>query len=196
MHFDASQRLALMIREAKEAKFKELITRGIGWTADPAAKANIAEVTLIARSPDSPVARAVTALGRELAAAGITVRSLLCDVDHGFSAPADTLTLLEAPNACVRALTDPRYVDVHEQMVIGEEFAWIGDCMRRDPLKRDALETFAGTDPARIASALKSFDRLWSKGQPVPRIVSTATADTIVAGQATKPETFLPSSRS
>jgi hypothetical protein len=32
----------------------------------------------------------------------------------------------------------PRLVEAHEQLVLGPETCWIGDCMQRDPAKCDA----------------------------------------------------------
>ncbi len=63
---------------------------------------------------------------------------------------------------CVRQSCDVRLLDGHEQLAIGDRSAWIGDCMRREPLKRDAYESIAGTAPETAALAHRSFDRVWA----------------------------------
>ena len=54
--------------------------------------------------------------------------------------PAEELAAL-AP-AEIRWAKNPRMLDAHEQLVIGPNSTWMGDCMRRDPTKRDAFQSF------------------------------------------------------
>lgn len=182
MDFNASQRLASVICEVKEAKLKGLMARALSWRKDLPKGGELTCVTMVAKSPESPVARALAASAEDFAAHGIALRVLLSDLEPGFVPLPEGRSILDISTATIRALTDPRLVEVHEQLVIGNVFTWIGDCMRRDPLKRDALETYDGTNAQRIACARVSFERLWAKGVEMPRVVTQPAG--VVAGLA------------
>jgi hypothetical protein len=111
---------------------------------------------LIARSPRSPVAQAVRANAARLAAANVTVRAIFCE------API-TDTQSEAfalPGEC-RIARDARLLDAHEQLVLAPDRSWIGDCMRREPTKRDTYERFSENSAESAAFATRAFERLW-----------------------------------
>ncbi|MEO0729875.1 MAG: hypothetical protein AAFY64_05800, partial [Pseudomonadota bacterium] len=55
--------------------------------------------------------------------------------------------------------------DAHEQLVIAGRAVWIGDCMRRDPIKLDAFEQFIDSDAEAVQWARVAFDRLWEMSQ-------------------------------
>lgn len=186
MDFNASQRLANVVCEVKEAKLKALMARALSWRNNLPSGCELADITMIAKSPESPVARALAASAADFAQYGIAVRVLLSELEPGFVPLPEGRSILDIQTGAIRALTDPRLVEVHEQLVIGTVFTWIGDCMRRDPLKRDALETYDGTDPQRIACARVSFERLWAKGKVMPRVTTQATASAVVAGLANR----------
>jgi hypothetical protein len=67
----------------------------------------------------------------------------------------------------VRLTRDPRLIEAHEQMVLGERACWTGDSMRRDPAACDAYECFIddGADHARAARS--TFERLWATAGPL-----------------------------
>ena len=84
-----------------------------------------------------------------------------------------------------RMLTDLRFASAHEQLVLGQGRVWIGDCMRRDPAKRDAFEMYHDNHVSTAAHATASFSKLWDKSVSLTRIVATTVAtDLILAGQA------------
>ena len=95
---------------------------------------------LIARSPDSPVAEALRSHAARLAAMGIRVRAIFSEVDY--AKPVHLMAPFSVPSEC-RLARDPRLLAAHEQLVLTPTCSWVGDCMRRDPGKRDALERFA-----------------------------------------------------
>ena len=66
------------------------------------------------------------------------------------------------PGFTTRFLTDARMLEAHEQLVLGPATVWIGDCMRRDPSKRDAFETYCDLNVPTARSARRSFERMWS----------------------------------
>jgi hypothetical protein len=94
-------------------------------------------ITLVARSSESPIAQAVVLAGADLAAAGIRVRVVFTAV--GGDAWTDANSTLPFARD-IRWAKNPRYIDAHEQLVLGAKATWIGDCMRRDPAKRDAFD--------------------------------------------------------
>jgi hypothetical protein len=118
---------------------------------------------VIARSPSSPVAQALRANAVKLATANVTIRAIFCEVESGAdveSAP------FGAPGEC-RVARDPRLLAAHEQLVLAPDRAWIGDCMRREPTKRDTYEQFAENSSEVATLAIRSFERLWRTAAPM-----------------------------
>lgn len=166
-----SARMNVVRKEDKEARLKEFILKDI---LARKATAQHGRYFLVALSAESPVARALAALSDELAGAGIHLDAVLARVDA--APPAEALDALERV-ASFRRATDARLLDAHEQLVLGPDTVWIGDCMRRDPGKRDAYECYA--EACRVTSvwAMRSFDRIWSAALPVPPAQTLRLAD-------------------
>ena len=55
------------------------------------------------------------------------------------------VSLLDISCGEFRVLGDPRFGAAHEQLVVGTH-VWTGDCLRRDPNKRDAFEVYHSDD--------------------------------------------------
>ncbi|MGE0626751.1 MAG: hypothetical protein AB7O43_02930 [Hyphomicrobiaceae bacterium] len=149
--------------EDKEDKLRAFMTANLDRLAvtGPLGEPEPA-ILMVARSFDSPVARAVLTLSRggRLTRPVKAIFAMLDDAE------------LEARLAGMSWLfprrlgQDVRLLDAHEQLVLGPATSWIGDCMRRDPNKRDAYECYA-SDCARTAQwAEISFNRLWLTGAP------------------------------
>ncbi len=143
------------------------------------------EITVVARSAASPVAQALRDCAADLVARQISVRAIFICKSAEFA--TWTSSTDEPAFACaVRWADDARLLDAHEQLVLCGQSAWIGDCMRRDPLKRDAFEQFARSCGLTVSHATRSFERLWAFAKPVaigaafhaPRaVVDAAAAD-------------------
>ncbi len=116
-------------------------------------------VLLIARSIGSPVSRALLAKARE----GILDRPVLAVLTcfEGEDVPATWI---------IRRINDARFVEAHEQLVLSATASWIGDCMRRDPSKRDAYENFVEDCPASSDWARRSFNRVWNCCTPIEHV--------------------------
>lgn len=136
-------------------------------------------ITLVARSAASPAAEALVQLGQELAVRGVCVRVIFTTlVPEGatvdWSSATDDLPFARE----VRWASHPRMAEAHEQLVVADEAFWIGDCMRRDPSKRDAFERYTDGDASATRTAAASFERLWTRAEPVavrkPRSGSTS----------------------
>lgn len=128
---------------------------------------------LIARSPDSPVAEALRSHAARLAAMGIRVRAIFSEVDS--SKPAHLMAPFSVPSEC-RLARDPRLLAAHEQLTLTPTCTWVGDCMRRDPGKRDALERFAANCAQTGSHATRSFESLWRATVPVYAMPSITAA--------------------
>jgi hypothetical protein len=119
---------------------------------------------VLARSPMSPVAQALRANAAKLAAANVSIRAIFCEVELIGADAAQTSFAL--PGEC-RMARDPRLLAAHEQLVLAPDRAWIGDCMRREPSKRDTYESFAANAPDVATLATRSFERLWRAAVPM-----------------------------
>jgi hypothetical protein len=140
------------------------------------------EITVLARSPHSPIAQSIVRLGALMSERGIRVRALFGIVDARGEAGDWTAT-----DGCidfqrdVRWARNPRYLDAHEQIVLTDKTCWIGDCMRRDPAKRDALDLPKPNAPEHALFARVSFERLWSLGQPLDIRPGRGKSDALAA---------------
>ena len=119
---------------------------------------------LLARSPQSPVAQALRANAQSLAAANVSVRVIFCEIEPAAAEAAGKPFGLSGETRIAR---DSRLLAAHEQLVLAPDRAWIGDCMRREPTKRDTYERFAANAPEAATMATRSFERLWSSAAPL-----------------------------
>ena len=54
--------------------------------------------------------------------------------------------------------------------MLAPDRTWIGDCMRREPTKRDTYERFAANSAETATHAARSFERLWRAAVPVQQL--------------------------
>ncbi|HMN36892.1 MAG TPA: hypothetical protein PKD49_04160 [Hyphomicrobium sp.] len=179
MSFATSPRLQTTGREEREARLRDfvaaaLVVRRALGDREPAS------ISLVARAPDSPIARVLADMAGELTAANIGVTIVLLDLDTYTDEPGRP-SVLDMSSANVRVLTDPRFTSAHEQLVLGHTIIWLGDCMRRDPAKRDAFELFHHDNAEAAKHASISFERLWASAQDVRRVRPIAP-EVMVAG--------------
>lgn len=129
---------------------------------------------VVARSLDSPVVKAIAGLDRAIAAAGGSVRLILAQVDE----EAEGLVGLSSRHE-IRWARHPRLIEAHEQLVLGPNTCWIGDCMRRDPAKCDAFENFVEDCGEAAGCAAVSFERLWFASTPLKGAAPTTVGAAI-----------------
>lgn len=177
MRFQALPVMDVVKREEKESKLKTFIQERLAT-----AEATPMVCTVIARSVDSPVIRALAAMAGEHGSASVSARIILssieCDGSSGLGALENSVIELSL-------LDDARLLNAHEQLVMGRA-CWIGDCMRRDPTKRDAYERYASDCAETAAWARLAFQRIRGAArrvsvsdqieQKLPASVSTLTA--------------------
>lgn len=144
------------------------------------------DITLIARSRESPIARALASRAELIAARGIGVRALFvlprAHVDAGPWTPGSADLAFRRE---VRWCDLSRFADAHEQLVLGPAASWIGDSMRRDPAKRDALDLQRPACAATGVFAARSFERLWRLGDAVLPQPKRGKSDALAAKLAT-----------
>jgi hypothetical protein len=148
--------------EEKEQKLQAFLAHHLerrSYGADPA------RLLVVARSLESPVVRALVSLADDIAHAGICVRMILAQIDRG-PLPEDWTRSVTFTHE-LRWAKHPRLIEAHEQLVLGPEVCWIGDCMRRDPAKCDAYESFVEDCGEAAGCAAVSFERLWHACQPL-----------------------------
>ncbi|MBN9276715.1 MAG: hypothetical protein J0I57_03665 [Hyphomicrobium sp.] len=146
-----------------------------------------ATILAVARSAESPVAKALVSLRPVLAANKVKVRLVFSNddatLDPFFAGIADDAA---APLAEVRILRDPRLRDAHEQLIVGHMSVWFGDSLRRDIHRRDLFEQFHADAPEAARSAAHGFERLWARTEPCLALPALA-ADSLTAMPPRKP---------
>ncbi len=164
MTFDASSsRPDSAAVEEKVAKISEFIAGDLD-TRTLHGLQTAGSYMLLARSPRSPVAQALRANAQKLAAANVSIRVIFCEVD---ATTAKTDTMPFGLPGEIRIARDPRLLAAHEQLVLAPDRSWIGDCMRREPTKRDTFERFSADAPDSATLATRSFERLWRTAVPL-----------------------------
>jgi len=127
---------------------------------------------LVARSAESPVAQALRAHADRLSSMGIRVRAIFSEIDQ--TNGAHLAAPFAVPSEC-RIARDTRLLAAHEQLVLTPTRTWVGDCMRREPGKRDAFERYAHDCAQTGAHATRSFESLWRATTPLMAMPSIAT---------------------
>lgn len=163
MRPSAFTRVHAISKEEKELRLKEFIARDLEVRKNDAAPAGSAAYRLVALSIESPVVRALGALASEITARGIAIEAVfLCKV----SASDAERTI---PGVTCRIASDRRLFDAHEQLILGPKDTWTGDCMRRDPTRRDAYECYNINCKKTAGWAASSLERIWALAKPAGR---------------------------
>jgi len=161
----ATSAMHVIKKEDKQSVLRAFIAQDIEARRKvPAAEGATRTYCLVARSPDSPVARAVAELSDDLAALGISVYAVFATLGVNGSAVQRQKGNSDLDN--VRQVQDQRLLDAHEVLLLDNQSSWIGDCMRRDPTQSDAYERFSNNCTFTNASALSAFEQLWNGARP------------------------------
>lgn len=181
-------RVGVTRHDEKEHKLKEFVRHHLAPSEGGMAAVQDT-LTVVARSPDSPVIKALLGLAQEIDTAGLGLRVIFAHLDNE-SLPETWERDLGPLHCDVRWARRPRLIEAHEQLVIGPVTCWIGDCMRRDPAKCDAFENYVEDCGEAAGCATVSFERLWSASEGVrratalPPVVSPEAIPTGEASQA------------
>ncbi|MGQ0671837.1 MAG: hypothetical protein ACT4N2_02995 [Hyphomicrobium sp.] len=171
-------------KEEKESKLAEFVRRDLAQRGSGSVGSADKTYFMIARSLDSPVARAVLDQAATAAQAGVQMRIMFM-LDDCPPGPRDAILAEHHDMIDARFAADPRLLDAHEFLVLGPTTVWIGDCMRRDPSKRDAYEFHSDEAADAARSAMRSFDRLWRAASPLStrRVPAEVPAAVVAAGE-------------
>jgi hypothetical protein len=161
-------------RTDKEKRLKDFIADGLAVRPEGSACAE--PIRIVVRNPDSPAAQALLTalLGCD---PGVSARVILGEMHSEDPMGA---SLFDIDCCEFRVLGDPRFGAAHEQLIAGPH-VWTGDCLRRDPNKRDAFETYHPADATIHLFAAASFEKLWASAKPVKRVRSAPVAPEIIA---------------
>jgi len=183
MRFSQQFRMTMTRRGEKEARLGAFIAGGLQALAGPPQHDGPQPATplggpilVIARSMQSPVVKSMAALARDIATAGCPVRLILARGEGAALSDAFIAVQTARLDCEVRVMRNPRLIEAHEQLVLGDRACWTGDTMRRDPAICDAYESFVDDAPELAAAARLTFERLWSDGEPLTALPPMATA--------------------
>ena len=185
----SSNSMQVVKREEKEVKLTQFVLSEIA-----AGRVSVdGHWSVIALSMNSPVIAALRRVVNDLGASSLRISVVL--TGRGKHTITDGFENVEALS--IRTGQSSHLLDAHEQLVLGDVSSWTGDCMRRDPMERDAFETFAANNVELAAWASKSFARLWSGAAPIKvsghrdRASDTTNIDCVVAGEGNKTTTLV-----
>lgn len=139
------------------------------------------QVSIIACSPESPVARSAVLQSDMLKQNGVSVRAIFSDLgtdgalaEFG-NAIADLSDTADARDL-VRWARHNCLKEAHEQLILGTNMCWAGDCMRRQPGKCNSLDLFENEAPGVVRLAGHAFEAIWDLSEAVPLSrITTAT---------------------
>ncbi len=141
------------------------------------------QLTVIARSPRSPVILTLQSLSQELHSRQIKPRVVLSDIEPVRALHCAWNVISELSQGCehgelIRWNSSHSVLEAHEQMVLGQRMCWTGDAMRREPGKRDAFDMFVTDIPQICRLGVHSFSAMWRLAQPVPKWLLREAKDT------------------
>jgi hypothetical protein len=142
---------------------------------------------LVAKSPASPVAKAIETIFADLDAHGFEIHVVFAERE-----PETTIRSWMKAAHSVGWARDSRLLEAHEQLVVGRSLCWYGDAIRRDASKSDLHEHLAKGCKRTASAALRWFERLSRLSVPVKtrRVTGSlkAAAPVIAAAAASQAE--------
>jgi hypothetical protein len=130
-------------------------------------------ITLIARSPASPAARALAINLARFQPHSVEVTVIFAQI-----APADAFDAFvramsaarqQGPELAIRWIKDRALLDAHERLTLGASLCWTGDSMRRAEDARGGIDRVEDSTPAMLSEAHASFARMWRASKPIPK---------------------------
>jgi hypothetical protein len=168
MHPHTSPKIVVVKREDKGSKLEAFVRGYMERVLDTGLSAASTTCLLVARSAESPVVEALSAVTREIGRERIEMLAILALIGPNEAANFSREKALL--HTCgVRWAHDIRLHDAHEQLVLGDEASWMGDSMRREPGKHDSYEWYAPNCPTAAHWARVAFERLWAASRPVSK---------------------------
>ncbi|GJM04000.1 MAG: hypothetical protein DHS20C08_25010 [Rhodomicrobium sp.] len=131
------------------------------------------ELRLVARSPESAIARAILKKCSDLSEKGITLKVIFAHLSpmplfSEWISPETSPCGMEATNL-IRWANRPNLVDAHEQFTLDKECSWSGESMRRDVNARFGFYLFDENCQHTAKLAHRSFESLWNVADAIPQ---------------------------
>jgi len=155
-------------------------------------------VTLLTRSPASPVARVLMANSPDLLGAGVKLQVIFAQLEpNDLMGDWSDLAVIAAESDIAQSVEIAKLarhglLDAHEQLVLGVDMSWCGDAMRRDPLQRDTIEVYDPCCPETANQSRKCFEALWARSEMVKITSRNSQKKT---GASDEDESSLPTAR-
>lgn len=149
-------------REVRDLRLRDFISSSVERL-----DGGLDDILVIARSPETIGPRVLLSLSAALAQRRVAARMVFAGVpDVGIG---ETWQISFDPGFAheLRILRDCRYLDGHEQIVIGGRHVWFGDSMRREPDKRDAFSSFVTDNASEAGKSRMTFERIWRAGERI-----------------------------
>ncbi|MFA5949126.1 MAG: hypothetical protein WC807_02455 [Hyphomicrobium sp.] len=185
MRLSAFARMHVVQKEEKESKLKDFIGRDIAARKAAGGTAQPVVYRLLALSAESPAAKAIAQFAEEAESLGITIQAIFFRKGTATGQPGASDPVIPA-SAC-RYVSDKRLLDAHEQLVLGDATTWLGDCMRREPSKRDAFESYSETCEATARRAIRAFEHFWITAKPASLSAANRRSATAIGQEVLDP---------
>jgi hypothetical protein len=132
-------------------------------------------ITLMARSPASPVARALAINLARFEPGSLRIGIIFAQIGPveamDFMIEAIRASSSQRPEAAIRWMRNRALLDAHERLTLGSVLCWTGDSMRRAEDQRPAIDRVEDATPSMMAEAHASFGALWKASRQAPASV-------------------------
>lgn len=162
-------------RADKVERLVRFILEGLDVCQDGEGSGRAIACRVIAKSPDSAVVEALTAARVRVGARKLQMLAIFASegADHGWTGGIDGDEVAVLPAGGL--------MEAHERLILGSAIMWTGDTLRRDLDKRDAHEIVEGPNTDTVTWAMRSFDRLWERADPI--LITPAPVAATVSAQ-------------
>lgn len=180
------------------ARHDTFIGQYLDWLAGQSGQDRLTrQISMIAHSPASPVARAILARCNDLKRNHTSIAVIFAEMGSEgaldeYSEAIAGLPTGTAGGGWIRLAQNACLGDAHEQLILGTEMCWAGDSMRRKQGHRDALALFETKAPKAVRIGTLAFDAIWSiaiNNIDVPPSISTFPPEVVPAKCHEPPKT-------
>jgi hypothetical protein len=153
-------------------KFSTVVTKYLQQLDDLDGNMRERYITLIARSPAAPTARAILQNAQEIERQRVSVHIIFAKL-----APVEMLIELAASlhitprggsASSIRFIKNPSLLNAHEQLVLGTRICWTGDMLRRSEEQRNGLDLLEENAPGSVCLGELAFSAMWKVAKPLP----------------------------
>ena len=160
--------------QAAPARHAKIFDHYLAWLDEPSKPDHRhLTISIIARSPTSPVILAFVEYAEKLKAYDVAVRAIIAQTEPAEPLRDLTKSLLalsgeSQTGELARWANKTCLLDAHEQMTLGPAMCWSGDAMRRQPGKCDGLDLFETEAPQTVRLGVLAFEAIWLVCEKLP----------------------------